>query len=730
MTHSPAAPLRRVLVSLAFGVAMACGDTSTFPADNDQDGVLNEADNCVDVPNPGQEDRDGDRIGDLCDLNEGGGGIVPVCPDDDRDGICNAEDNCPLVANNDQLDADDDTVGDACEATEPPADSDGDGIPDNEDNCPDTPNERQSDTDDDGIGDVCESLDRTDTDGDGVPDSRDNCLTVANRTQDDADGDGTGDACEAATPTDTDGDGVPDTTDNCPSRANPDQADTDDDGTGDACEAATPTDTDGDGVSDSADNCPSRANADQTDTDGDGTGDACEVVTLTDTDGDGVSDSTDNCLALANPDQQNNDGDSSGDICDACPNDAFNDADADDRCANEDNCRGTANPGQENTDFDSLGDACDACPLDALNDADRDGFCANNDNCPTVRNPDQSDADADGAGDVCDFCPFDGENDPDDDRICQNEDNCPDVSNNDQADSDFDGFGDACDCGVGEWRNLQTGECRLCSEARVTIRNFRQDDSSLAAQLRAEERAIVFRNPADVAQIVTADLLVRSYAWDDDHGANVSAYTYHAPGEVGLDEIRFNLEAYDFRQGVSSLVMTLRDACGNRFTIDDFTLDIVEGPLGPEVLNFRERLCFDEDVRLGEELWSREIPLLDSRYGRDATVEYNTCGTRGTDWDYTVLFTAQATGTYFISLNENTGLRGLSIREPVCDREIDVVVPGDPPFTQCVDDETSEFVFLGIQAVAGQQYRVVVTSDRLNPEPVTLNINYFSFSFP
>jgi hypothetical protein len=44
-----------------------------------------------------------------------------------------------------------------------------------------------------------------------------------------------------------------------------------------------------------------------------------------------------------------------------------------------------------------------------------------------------------------------------------------------------------------------------------------------------------------------------------------------------------------------------------------------------------------------------------------------------------------------------------------------------------VDDETSDFMFLLVQAVAGQQYRVVVTSDRLNPEPVTLNINYFIF---
>jgi hypothetical protein len=75
------------------------------PADQDEDGVIDQKDNCPGYANTDQADINANGRGDVCD-------------DYDRDGVMNQMDNCVEAPNYDQTDIDRDGIGDACDTEE------------------------------------------------------------------------------------------------------------------------------------------------------------------------------------------------------------------------------------------------------------------------------------------------------------------------------------------------------------------------------------------------------------------------------------------------------------------------------------------------------------------------------------------------------------------------------------------------------------------------------------
>ena len=137
---------------------------------------------------------------DIVDL----GAYEYIVVDADADGIEDSVDNCPTVSNSDQINTDNDTLGNACDD-----DDDGDGVIDSEDAFP-LDNTETTDTDSDGMGNNADP----DDDGDGVIDSED-AFPLDNTETTDTDSDGVGDNSDAfpnnsAYTMDSDSDGMPD----------------------------------------------------------------------------------------------------------------------------------------------------------------------------------------------------------------------------------------------------------------------------------------------------------------------------------------------------------------------------------------------------------------------------------------------------------------------------------------------------------------------------------------
>lgn len=165
-----------------------CVDTPNLQGENaDGDDVGDACDNCRYVTNNFQENNDWDDEDDFLGDPQGG----DACdPDDDNDGILDEVDNCPFTANPDQLDQPDgDGVGNACDT-----DRDNDGVLNGVDNCPLVYNPDQEQDSFQYIRPGTRNCD-DDFDGDNILNDDDRCPWV-NGVNTDSDGDGVGDVCD------------------------------------------------------------------------------------------------------------------------------------------------------------------------------------------------------------------------------------------------------------------------------------------------------------------------------------------------------------------------------------------------------------------------------------------------------------------------------------------------------------------------------------------------------
>jgi len=362
--------------------------------DNDNDGVINDDDQCSNTPATETANEEGCSVSQIDTDLDGVNDLVDLCPntpagtniysdaarlgcsqaqalaDGDGDGVYDSKDQCPntpmiqemsgnsytsnMVPNNiwdySYSTTDPDTgcaPGETPLAPGAPDDEDNDGVPDSTDLCPNTPPADVSLVYTSGIRMGCVDSQLVDTDSDGIYDSADNCPITANTNQADGDQDGLGDACD-----DSDEDTIMDSDDSCPNTPAGETADS----TG--C-SPSQTDEDNDGISDADDLCPNTPPADVLLIDSTG----C-ATSQTDIDGDGVLNENDICpnTPVAERATTNSEG------CSESQRDTDGDGviDSADQCINEDA-----------TGYDNDSDGC-------IDDTDQDGVYDPDDRCPNT----------------------------------------------------------------------------------------------------------------------------------------------------------------------------------------------------------------------------------------------------------------------------------------------------------------------------------------------------------
>ena len=207
--------------------AGAVVDANGCPIDGDNDGVFDGLDQCAETPAgavvdaagcPVDSDNDGVADGiDQCAETPAGVVVDAAgCPvDSDKDGVADYLDKCPSTA-----------AGATIDANGCPIDSDKDGVADYLDQCPNTPA---------GVAVDAKGC-PVDADNDGVADYLDKCPNTAAGLPVNADG------CSP----DGDSDGIVDALDKCPNTPAGVSVD----------EVGCPVDSDKDGVADHLDKCP------------------------------------------------------------------------------------------------------------------------------------------------------------------------------------------------------------------------------------------------------------------------------------------------------------------------------------------------------------------------------------------------------------------------------------------------------------------------------------------